>query len=98
MAPTSTATHHSAWIPWATFVATIIIIRLRSRRHIISAEAKEPLSTPEPFPWEPNSSSVQGKQHNQTITPNAEGEQLQFLACMTFAANSLRAPSCPCCQ
>lgn len=114
MTTTTTQTQPS-WLPWATFVATVILIHNRfisRRRHIVilatSSQKEEeealPLS-PEPFPWEPNNIKStsdttppqQAKHHQKTNTPNTE-EQLQFLACMTFANGGLRSPSCPCCQ
>ena len=61
------------------------------------------------FPWEPNnaalsdttlpsSSSPPQETKQQTSNNTRAEEQLQFLACMTFANGGLRSPSCPCCQ
>lgn len=118
----ATITTHPPWLPWATLVATIILVshyRLTRRPHISSSSKTEekqeeeapPLSTTEPFPWEPNnnttspsdttnlpnSSSPPLEKRHQPSNPSAE-EQLQFLACMTFANGGLRSPTCPCCQ
>eukprot|EP00984_Skeletonema_dohrnii_P000470 scaffold161_cov121-Skeletonema_dohrnii-CCMP3373.AAC.3 len=112
----STTTHPS-WLPWAAIVASILLVHNRlSWRHISASLQKEeeeeapPLSSSEPFPWEPNntpislsgtnlpsSSSPPQERKLQPSTSSAE-EQLQFLACMTFANGGLRSPSCPCCQ
>jgi len=81
-------------LAWAAFVVAATIIVRRQQQEV------QPLLSPEPFPWEPNSSSPPsplGKHQTTTNAPNAE-EQLQFLACMTFANGGLRLPSCPCCQ
>ncbi len=115
----ATITTHPPWLPWATLVATIFVSHnILTRRHIsislkIEEEQEEkapPLSSPDPYPWEPNnntspsntitlpsySSPPQEKRH-QPSNPSVE-EQLQFLACMTFANGGLRSPTCPCCQ
>eukprot|EP00986_Skeletonema_menzelii_P012270 scaffold6699_cov80-Skeletonema_menzelii.AAC.3 len=101
------------WLPWATFVAIIILsvasTSLQKEEEQQEEESQSPPLSPESFPWEPNintslsdtslpsSSSPPQEGTNQTSNTREE-EQLQFLACMTFANGGLRSPSCPCCQ
>ena len=109
----STTTHPSWLPWAAIVVSILLSHTILSRRHISTSLQKEeeeeapPPSSSELFPWEPNntslsdtnlpsSSSPPQERKLQPSTSSAE-EQLQFLACMTFANGGLRSPSCPCC-
>lgn len=99
---TITTTTDPSWLPWSTFVAIILLNRLliRKQRDSTSLQKEVELqeASSEPFPWEPNTNTPPQETAHQTSNNTRAEEQLQFLACMTFANGGLRSPSCPCCQ
>ncbi|KAL3803872.1 hypothetical protein HJC23_004034 [Cyclotella cryptica] len=53
------------------------------------------------FPWEPRISidDISKNESSSTSEPlHRDTRQLEFLSSMTFANQSLRQPSCPCCR
>ena len=53
-------------------------------------------ATVERFPWEPEK-PVDLSRKDPSTSDQSTDQQLEFIAQMTFAHSSLRAPSCPCC-
>ena len=109
-APTKTARACLPWA-WATVIASILFFNNRLSKSLRKGELEEveEASSPqrEPFPWEPKTTTTIAQQTSSrssspplgychTAVIKSTEEQLQFLACMTFASG-LRSPSCPCC-
>lgn len=93
-----------AWLGF-TVIALMHVKLLTQKAHDIEREqhtAEPTVQDTAQFPWEPRDQSSineegENNDNSEPLQPHDE-EQSDFMSMMTFANQTLRQPSCPCCR